>query len=63
MMGESILCPRLDQDVEGLEEPVATFAVRDVEALIVPGKAAASHAELQPALGNVVDRGDILSQA
>jgi hypothetical protein len=55
--------PCFRQDLERLQKPVAALAVRDVEALVVPRKTASPHAEFEAALGDVIDRRDILGQA
>jgi hypothetical protein len=60
LMREALL---LGEDLERLEESVPALAVRDVETLIVPGKSAPAHAELEPPLGEMVDRRDVLGQA
>jgi len=62
LVRETLLRPRLGEDLERLEEPIPALAVRDVEALIVPGKSAPPHAEFEPSFGEMVDRRDVLGQ-
>ena len=61
-MGEAVVRPRFDQDVERLEEALPAFAVRDVEAAIVAGKPAPPDAEFEPSLAEMVDRRHVLGE-
>ena len=62
LVREALLRPRLAQDVEGLQKPIAALDVGDVEALIVRGQPAAADAEFQPALRQVIDGGHVFGQ-
>src|SRR5262249_13311336 len=59
---EPLLRPGLPENLERLDEAVAALAVGYVEALVVARQSAPADAELEAALGDVVDSGDVLSQ-
>src|SRR5918999_5784985 len=50
LIGEAILCPGLEDDVETLLEAFPALRVRDAVALIGPGETAAPDAEVEAAL-------------
>ena len=60
LVREALLRPRLHEDVERLQEPIAALGVGDVEALVVRGQPAAAHAEIDAAAAEVIDGGDVL---
>src|SRR5437899_1167254 len=48
LVREPVLGPRLAEDFERLVEPLLALAERDVEARVLAGQPASSHAEVQP---------------
>src|SRR5262245_63619274 len=57
---EALLCPRLDDDLQVLVEPLPALGKRRVETVVCIGKGSAPHAELDTTPTDVVQRGDVL---
>jgi hypothetical protein len=63
LVREAVLRPRLQDDLQLLEHAVAALAVRHAEALVGGGKPAASDAELEATVADVVHGGRLLGRA
>src|SRR2546425_11980260 len=55
-VGETLLRPGLDEDLQGLEKALAALGVGDVEPRVVPRQAAPADAELEASLRQMVHR-------
>jgi hypothetical protein len=57
------LLPRFFQGFQGLSEPIAAVVIRNPVHIVGPGESAASNAQLQPALADVVDSSHLFGDA
>ena len=60
---EAVVVPGLEDDFQGLGEPLAALVEGDAIALIRAGEAAAANAKVQPAPGDVIHGGGFFGQA
>src|SRR5439155_13470018 len=61
-VGETLLRPGLDEDLQGLEKAFAALGVGDVEPRVVPRQAAPADAELEAPLRQMVHRRYVLGE-
>src|SRR5919202_2514156 len=62
-VGESLLCPGVEDDVETFLEAFPTLPVRNAIALVGSGETAAPDAEIQATLADLIDGGSFFGHA